>query len=61
MTFRVAADLPDALLRVSMARKLRRLKPWTQQDIVTTAVREWLERNSEGLGGGMLAGGKGGD
>ncbi len=49
MTFRVPADLPDALLRVSMARKLRRLKPWTQQDIVTTAVREWLDRNPEGL------------
>jgi hypothetical protein len=61
MTFRVPADLPEALLRASMARKLRRLKPWTQQDIVTTAIREWLERNPEGLGGEMLAGGKGGD
>ena len=48
MTFRVPADLPEALLRASMARKLRRLKPWTQQDIVTEAVREWLERNSGG-------------
>ena len=61
MTFRVPADLPEALLRASMARKLRRLKPWTQQDIVTEAVREWLERNPECLGGGMLAGVKGGD
>ena len=48
MTFRLPADLPEALLRVSMARKLRRLKPWTQQDIVTVAVREWLDRNSDG-------------
>lgn len=61
MTFRMPADLPEALLRVSMARKLRRLKPWTQQDIVTEAVREWLTRNPEGLGGGMVAGVKGGD
>lgn len=61
MTFRVPADLPEALLRASMARKLRRLRPWTQQDIVTEAVREWLERNPEGLGRADTGGGKGGD
>ncbi|MGE3312803.1 MAG: hypothetical protein AB7O66_22770 [Limisphaerales bacterium] len=49
MTFRLPADLPEALLRASMARKLRRLRPWTQQDIVTAAVREWLNRNPEDL------------
>ena len=48
MTFRMPADLPEALLRISMARKLRRLRPWTQQDIVTEAVKEWLDRNSDG-------------
>lgn len=47
MTFRMPANLPETLLRVSMSRKLRRAKPWTQQDIVTAAVREWLERNEE--------------
>lgn len=47
MTFRLPAELPEALLRVSMSRKLRRAKPWTQQDIVTTAIREWLRRNGE--------------
>lgn len=47
MTFRVPADIPEALLRVSMARKLRRLKPWTQQDIVTEAIRNWLCTNGE--------------
>lgn len=46
MTFRVPADIPEALLRASMVRKLRRLRPWTQQDIVTAAVRQWLERNT---------------
>lgn len=48
MTFRLPADLPETLLRVSMSRKLRRAKPCTQQDIVTTALREWLDRNADG-------------
>lgn len=47
MTFRMPADLPEALLRASMTRKLRRLKPWTQQDIVTEAIREWLNSRAD--------------
>ena len=46
MTFRLPAELPAALLRVAMERKLRREEPFTQQDIVAQAVREWLERNA---------------
>jgi len=46
MTFRLPAELPPALLRVAMERKLRGEKPFTQQDIVAIALREWLERNA---------------
>ena len=45
MTFRLPAELPAALLRAAMERKLRSEPPCTQQDIVAQAVREWLERN----------------
>ena len=45
MTFRLPTELPAALLRVAMERKLRREEPFTQQDIVAQALREWLERN----------------
>ena len=47
MTFRLPAELPAALLRVAMERKLRQEEPFTQQDIVAQAVREWLERNGQ--------------
>ena len=46
MTFRLPAELPAALLRVAMERKLRGESPCTQQDIVAQAVREWLERHA---------------
>ena len=46
MTFRLPAELPAALLRAAMERKLRGELPSTQQDIVAQAVREWLERNA---------------
>jgi len=45
MTFRLPAELPAALLRAAMERKLRGEPPCTQQDIVAEAVREWLERH----------------
>ena len=45
MTFRLPAELPAALLRAAMERKLRGEPPCTQQDIVAQAVLEWLERN----------------
>ena len=47
VTVRLPAELPPALLRVAMERKLRGERPFTQQDIVAQAVREWLERNAE--------------
>jgi hypothetical protein len=45
MTFRLPAQLPEALLRAAMERKLRHEEPFTQQDIVAEAVREWLDRH----------------
>jgi hypothetical protein len=45
MTFRLPAGFPAALMRAAMERKLRREEPFTQQDIVAQAVREWLQRN----------------
>ena len=45
MTFRLPAELPTALLRAAMERKLRGEPPCTQQDIVAEAVRDWLERH----------------
>lgn len=48
MTFRLPADLPEALLRASMERKLRRQSPFAQQDIVAEAVRQWLRRHGGG-------------
>ena len=46
VTVRLPAELPPALLRVAMERKLRGERPFTQQDIVAEALREWLERNA---------------
>ena len=45
MTFRVPAELPSALVRASADRKAKRLRPFTQQDIVTEALSQWLKRN----------------
>ena len=46
ITVRLPAELPPALLRVAMERKLRGERPCSQQDIVAQAVREWLDRNA---------------
>ena len=42
MTFRLPADLPRLLLKISAERKVRRLVPFTQQDIVAEALRKWI-------------------
>jgi hypothetical protein len=48
LTFRLPSSLAEALLRVSLERKLRKEKPFAQQDIVAEALREWLERRDTG-------------
>ena len=45
MTVRLPVELPNALLRISVERKLQRQKPCTQQEMVAAAIREWLRRN----------------
>ena len=45
MTFRLAPEIPVALLRASVERKVRQQRPFTQQEIVTEAVKHWLKVN----------------
>lgn len=45
MTFRVPAELPSALVRASADRKARRIRPFTQQEILSEALVQWLKRN----------------
>jgi hypothetical protein len=45
MTFRLAPEIPAALLRASVERKVRHQRPFTQQEIVTEAIKHWLKVN----------------
>ena len=45
MTVRVPCEIPRKLLRVSAERKLQRLKPGTQQEIVADALSQWFKKN----------------
>lgn len=47
ITVRLPASLPPRLLRASVERKLQRKQPFTQQDIVTAALQQWLAQNGE--------------
>ena len=42
MTFRLPPAIPAGLIRASADRKLRRMKPFSQQEIVAEALRAWL-------------------
>jgi hypothetical protein len=46
MTFRLPASLSYRLARVSAERKLRRERPFSQQDIVAEALERWLQRHA---------------
>lgn len=48
MTFRLPANLSAQLARVSAERKLRRERPFSQQDIVAEALKHWLLRHGYG-------------
>ena len=43
-SLRLPVEIPDALLRASFDRKLKREKPWTQQDIAAEALSLWLKK-----------------
>jgi len=45
MNFRVPATIPAALLKASSERKMNKVRPFTQQDIVTEALSGWLHKN----------------
>lgn len=45
VTVRVPRVVPPGLLRASVDRKLKRQRPWTQQDIVGEALIDWLRRH----------------
>lgn len=43
---RIEPEISAALLTASMQRKIQRLQPFTQQDIVAEALRDWLRKHS---------------
>lgn len=44
-SFRLPESLPPALLRASTERRITKKPPFTQEDIVTEAITQWLKRN----------------
>jgi hypothetical protein len=44
LSFRVPVELQQGLLRMSSDRKLKRQKPWTQQEIAAEALAAWLKK-----------------
>jgi hypothetical protein len=44
MTFRLPESILAALLRAASERKIKRLKPYSQQEIVAEALSTWLKR-----------------
>ena len=45
-TYRLPADLVKELIKVAVSRKLDRTLPWSQQDIVAEAIRDWLTKHA---------------
>jgi hypothetical protein len=45
LNVRIEPEISTALLRASMDRKIRRLDPFTQRDIVAEALAAWLRSN----------------
>lgn len=44
-TFRLPANIPPVLLKASSERKIKKIQPYTQQDIVAEALTVWLKKN----------------
>jgi hypothetical protein len=44
-SFRLPEPLVDELIDVSARRKRARQKPWSHQDIVAEALREWFDKH----------------
>jgi hypothetical protein len=45
-TYRLPQRLVEDLARAAMERKIKRRKPWSQQDIVAEAIGEWLSHHA---------------
>lgn len=45
MSVRVPPEIPEGLIRASAERKIKREKPWTQQEIIAEALLEWLKKH----------------
>jgi hypothetical protein len=44
-SFRLPESLVDELIDVSARRKRAKKKPWSHQDIVAAALREWFDKH----------------
>ena len=44
VTVRLEPEVVEALSQASAQRKLKRLEPYTQQDIIGEALKQWLEQ-----------------
>jgi hypothetical protein len=42
---RLPAEIPLALLKASSERKMKKIRPFTQQDIIAEALTDWLTKN----------------
>ena len=45
-TFRLPQRLIEDLARAAIERKIKRRRPWSQQDIVAEAIKEWLRKHA---------------
>ena len=46
VTFRLPERLVTAMISASADRKIRRIKPSTQQDMAALAIEEWMRKNA---------------
>lgn len=56
LTTRIQPETADALKRAYLEQKLRRRRPATQQEIIETALSDWLARNGYLDGKGVSRG-----
>jgi hypothetical protein len=45
-TYRLPQRLVEDLARAAIERKIKRRRPWSQQDIVAEAIKEWLRKHA---------------
>ena len=45
LTARVPSEIQSALLKASSERKIKKIRPYSQQDIITEALKSWLQKN----------------